>query len=446
MIIDVVMPKMGESITEGTILEWRKNVGEWIEMDEILLEIGTDKVDSEIPSSNQGIITEILAQPNDVVEVGKTIARIDTESKAGVTKKLESTSEPAQETLSHTKAETHPPDQGDKSNKMEDNETPIVSINQPISVRKFYTPVVKAIARKEKISKEELASLSGTGHNNRVTKNDLLTYIEQRTSQSVTMRSKVDVEKDISVIPKPSNDVVITSLKDDRVEMNKMRRMIAEHMRHSLDTSAHVHLMNEVDMTHIVRFVRDHGDGFQKSEGFSLTYTPFIMAACVRVLQSFPEMNSSIEGSTIIRKKNINIGLAVSVDNGLMVPVIPKCEEMNFLGLCRKIRDLASRARTKQIKPDELSGSTFSISNFGVFNVTMGTPIINQPNVGILGVGTIKKKPVVIETDEGDAIGIRSMMHLSLGFDHRLIDGSGGARFIEMVLNQLENMDLKRLF
>jgi 2-oxoglutarate dehydrogenase E2 component (dihydrolipoamide succinyltransferase) len=228
--------------------------------------------------------------------------------------------------------------------------------------------------------------------------------------------------------------------------MDKIRKSIAEHMRMSLDTSAHFHLMNEVDMTHIVQYVDANGAGFKSREGFSLTYTPFIVYACVRALQFSPDMNSSLEGTTIIRKKNVNIGLAVAVDAGLMVPVIPRCEELNFLGLCRKVRDLAARARSKKIKPDELSGSTFSISNFGIFNVTIGTPIINQPNVGILGVGTIKKKPVVIENADGDAIGIRSMMYLSIGFDHRLIDGAGGAQFIQAIQQNLENMDLEHLF
>jgi 2-oxoglutarate dehydrogenase E2 component (dihydrolipoamide succinyltransferase) len=228
--------------------------------------------------------------------------------------------------------------------------------------------------------------------------------------------------------------------------MDKMRRSIAKHMRHSLDTSAHVHLMNEVDMTRIVNYVDKNSSSFKMREGFPLTYTPFIVSACVRALQTFPDMNSSLDGTSIIRKKNVNIGLAVAVDAGLMVPVIPQCEELNFLGLCRKVRDLAIRTRNKQIRPDELSGSTFSISNFGMFNVTTGTPIINQPNVGILGVGTIKKKPVVIETKQGDTIGIRSMMFLSIGFDHRLVDGAGGAKFVETVQKNLENMDLEHLF
>jgi 2-oxoglutarate dehydrogenase E2 component (dihydrolipoamide succinyltransferase) len=286
-------------------------------------------------------------------------------------------------------------------------------------------------------------SISGSGNNNRVTKKDLLAYLEQRSSATAPAKeAPAAMEQPEVSVSAP----VISPLADERIEMDKMRRSIAEHMRHSLDTSAHVHLMNEVDMTRIVNYVDENSSSFKMREGFPLTYTPFIVSACVRALQTFPDMNSSLDGTSIIRKKNVNIGLAVAVDAGLMVPVIPQCEELNFLGLCRKVRDLAIRTRNKQIRPDELSGSTFSISNFGMFNVTTGTPIINQPNVGILGVGTIKKKPVVIETKQGDTIGIRSMMFLSIGFDHRLVDGAGGAKFVETVQKNLENMDLEHLF
>ena len=417
MVVDVVMPKMGESITEGTILEWRKGVGDTIATDEILLEIGTDKVDAEIPTPNSGIITEILAEPNDVVEVGKVIARIDRDESGATPTPSKTTPEPEKEPEPPPPVPTTP-------------EPPVSSTE-----KKYYTPVVKSIARKEGVSQEELAAITGTGKNGRVTKKDLLTHLEQRTAAQV-----------IAPEPPAVSVPVVSQLTDERVEMDKMRRSIAEHMRLSLDTSAHVHLINEVDMTHIVQYADVNGPSFKAREGFSLTYTPFIVYACVRALQAFPDMNSSLEGTTIIHKKNVNIGLAVAVEAGLMVPVIPQCEELNFLGLCRKVRDLAVRARTKQIKPEELSGSTFSISNFGMFNVTTGTPIINQPNVGILGVGTIKKKPVVIETPQGDTIGIRSIMYLSIGFDHRLVDGAGGAQFIEAVQKNLENMDLEHLF
>jgi len=430
MVIDIIMPKMGESIVEGTIIEWRKSVGDSIEVDEILLEIGTDKVDSEIPSPNAGIITELLAEPNDVIDIGVVIARIETEGSASV--KIQSKIEEKESPPPATEVASIKPSQIESEK--------VISTS---GEKKYYTPIVKSIARKEGVSQDELASISGSGNNNRVTKKDLLAYLEQRSSATApaTEAPAAMEQPEVSV-----SAPVISPLADERIEMDKMRRSIAEHMRHSLDTSAHVHLMNEVDMTRIVNYVDENSSSFKMREGFPLTYTPFIVSACVRALQTFPDMNSSLDGTSIIRKKNVNIGLAVAVDAGLMVPVIPQCEELNFLGLCRKVRDLVIRTRNKQIRPDELSGSTFSISNFGMFNVTTGTPIINQPNVGILGVGTIKKKPVVIETKQGDTIGIRSMMFLSIGFDHRLVDGAGGAKFVETVQKNLENMDLEHLF
>ncbi len=434
MIVDVVMPKMGESITEGTILEWRKNVGDTIKMDDILLEIGTDKVDSEIPSSTSGVIVEILAKPNDVIEVGKIIARIET--KGDATSLKESPTTPKSDEESTFEMVPSKPITPKVFEKLQDDK------KHSLGKKRFYTPVVKSIAKKEGISLTELASLSGSGYDGRVTKGDILAYIEQRSTTPVISQTSVRPEPGVTTTPLP----LTKPLRDEREEMTKIRQIIAERMRRSLDTAAHVHLMNEVDMTRIVTFVENRNQQFKALEGFSLTYTPFIVAATIRALLAFPEMNSSLDGTEIIHKKNVNIGLAVALKEGLMVPVIPKCEELNFLGICRKVRDLAVRARDKKITPDELTDSTFSISNFGVFNVTTGTPIINQPNVGILGVGTIKKKPVVIKSHEGESIGIRSMMYLSLGFDHRLIDGAGGARFIEMVLNNLENMDLDHLF
>ncbi len=428
MIVDVVMPKMGESITEGTILEWHKQVGDTIAVDEILLEIGTDKVDSEIPSPNSGLLKEILATPNDVVEVGKVIARIDTEETGAVTASQETNQVAEPEKTAILESVVEQP----KAVKPQPASPPAPKPG----TKRYYTPLVKSIARKKNVSEADLTAIAGTGKNGRVTKKDILNYLEAR--------QQLDVPTPISEAPTPLVSTIPTA-GDERVAMDNMRRIIAEHMRASLDTSAHVHLMGEVDMTHIVRFVEQHGASFSAQEGFSLTYTPFIVAATVRALQSFPDMNSALEDNTIIRNKNINIGLAVAVERGLLVPVISHCEELNFLGFCRKIRDLANRARNNRIHPDELSGSTFSISNFGVFNVSMGTPIINQPNVGILGVGTIKKKPVVLETDQGDTIAIRSMMYLSIGFDHRLIDGAGGARFLDILQHNLEGMNLEQL-
>lgn len=420
MIIDIVMPKMGESIMEGTIIEWRKKVGDAVEQDEILLEIGTDKVDSEIPSPTAGTVVEILAQPNDVVAVETVIARVETEAGAssGVTVKKEAASKPPEAVAVPQK----PAPEKKKT----------IETERGATGKKFFTPVVKKIAAEAGIDPTELASISGSGRAGRVTKQDLLAYLKGR---SVAAPQE-------AVIPAPP----IFTGAEERVEMSHIRKLIAEHMRVSLDTAAHVYVMTEVDMTPIVDYVNHNGGSFSEREGFKLTYTPFIVQAAVKALLTYPEMNASLEGTTIVRKKHVNIGMAVAIEQGLMVPVIPNCEELNFLGLCRKVHDLARRTRNKQINPDELQGSTFSITNFGVFNVTTGMPIINQPNVGILGVGVVKKRPVVIESGTGDSIGIKSIMFLSLGFDHRLVDGAGGSRFLETVAKNLETMDLDSLF
>ena len=419
MIVDIVMPKMGESITEGTIIEWRKKVGDPIKMDEIILEIGTDKVDSEIPSSTEGVLIEIIGKPNDVMEVGAVIARVETDSNASV---IEKPVEEKEVLDIEKNIESKPVVQKKVSIKSKSNE------------KKFFTPVVNRVAEENNIEYDELMTIKGSGKGGRVTKVDILSYIKNR--QDPILES-ISEDRD-----KPSHTF---SHEEDKIEMDHMRKLIADHMRSSIDTSAHVYVMTEVDMTKIVDYVLLKQDSFFQREGYSLTYTPFIIQGCVKALGQFPDMNSSLDENSIIYHKNINIGMAVAVDNGLMVPVILNCEELNFLGICRKVRDLVLRTRNKELNADELQGSTFSISNFGVFNVTMGTPIINQPNVGILGVGVVKKRPVVIETNDGDTIGIKSMMYLSLGFDHRLIDGAGGSQFIESVRENIEKIDLESL-
>ena len=434
MIIDIVMPKMGESITEGTILEWRKKVGESIELDEILLEIGTDKVDSEIPSSAAGVVVEILAEPNDVKEVGEVIAKIDTDGSGATPTPPESAPEPEMaqtpEPIPDLVAEPAPAPSTPKP------------ISTPSGEKKFYTPVVMKIVVEQGLSLNELELIQGSGRGGRVTKKDILAYLENRgTAPAQTMADPVSAPTSV-LAPQPISSAVAGRTE----EMHHMRKLIADHMRESIETSAHVYVMTEVDMTPIVDYVKMNGDSFVAREEFKLTYTPFMVDAVVKALQDFPEMNSSISGTSVTYHKNINVGIAVAIENGLMVPAIFNCEEKNFLGLCRSVNDVAKRTRSKQISADELSGSTFTITNFGVFGVTVGTPIINQPNVGILGVGAIKKQPVVIESPQGDAIAIRSMMMLSLGFDHRLIDGAGGSKFIERIRHYLETMDLETIF
>ena len=411
MITDIVMPKMGESITEGTIIEWRKEVGQSIQKDEILLEIGTDKVDSEIPSSCAGVLVEILAEPNDVKEVGEVIARINTDQDNTV-----NSSTPNDKVSDHSI---------DNKNKT-DYQTNLVQPKPKTDTKRFYTPLVMKIAAERGLPLNDLETIVGTGIGGRVTKKDILKYLDDRNNTDIAPKEKA---------------IKDTALHTSKVrEMSHMRKLIGEHMKQSLVESAHVYVMTEVDMTDLVNFVRNNEKSFFEKEKFNLTYTPFMIDAVIKSLKDHPEMNSTISGSSINYHRSINIGLAVSVEKGLMVPCIYNCEEKNFLGLCRSVNEIVTKTRDETITADELSGSTFTITNFGVFGVTLGTPIINQPNVGILGVGAIKKQPVVIESDQGDSIAIRSMMMLSLGFDHRLIDGAGGSNFINKVKYHLENM------
>ena len=430
MLLDVVMPKMGESITEGTILEWRKKVGDLVEKDELFLEIGTDKVDSEIPSLESGIIVEILALENDVVDVGTVIARIETDESlvdiSSPSKKPMKAPEP--EFINKPIKVEQPPSTRKKK----------VDSAESQNGKKFYTPVVLKIASQEGIPLNELEQISGSGRGGRVTKKDVLNYIE---NHNIIQTQVVEPAPPFSPAPLANS----SALPGRTEEMHHMRKIIADHMKKSIETSAHVYVMTEVDMTSIVDFVNENENDFLSREGYKLTYTPFMVDAVVKALKDFPEMNSSLLGTSVTYHKNINIGLAVAIENGLMVPTMFNCEEKNFLGLCRAVNDVANRTRNKQISTDELTGSTFTITNFGVFGVTIGTPIINQPNVGILGVGAIKKQAVVVESPQGDAIAIRSMMMLSLGFDHRLIDGAGGAKFIERIRHYLVTMDLRQV-
>tara|TARA_X000001036_G_scaffold440008_1_gene493680 strand:- start:3488 stop:4777 length:1290 start_codon:yes stop_codon:yes gene_type:complete len=428
MIVDVVMPKMGESITEGTILEWYKKVGDSIEKDETLLEIGTDKVDSEIPSPESGVISEVLADPNDVVDVGNVIARIETSGEIKKEDKVEKI-KPIKEKIVEKPIEEN---LVSSEKKIKDN---VVIRTLEDSKSSIITPAVMKIANQQGISLSQIEMITGTGANGRVTKKDLQHYI----SSDADSNSKPEKKQPV----KPASLHTIQS--GEKVQLDHMRKMISEHMRYSLDTSAHVYIMNEVDMTNIIKFVKDQEQSFYSKEKFKLTYTPFIILATVNALKEMPEMNSSLEENSIIYHNEINMGIAVSVDGGLMVPSIFNCDEKNLLGICRDLNEIVDRTRKRSINPDKLQGSTFTISNFGVFSATIGTPIINQPNVGVLGVGSIKKQPVVIERENSDIIAIRSMMMLSLGFDHRLIDGAGGATFILKIKENLENMNLEDL-
>ncbi len=409
--VEMVMPKMGESITEGTILKWLKREGDSVEMDEIILEISTDKVDSEIPTPVPGKIVKILAQEGDVVEVGKPIAIIETDVESGL-------KEAGSEAPQKEEAQKEVSEQSAEEPSVPKPQAPLPKKKES---KRFYSPVVMNIAREHGIGFEELEQISGSGANGRVTKKDILRYLETREKEtSRPAVANVPVNGPVDVLP-----------------MDHVRKRIAEHMVLSKQTSAHVSLYTEVDMLAIDTILKRNKEEFKKREGFKLTYTPFIVEATVKALKEYPLLNASIDGDRILVKKYYNIGIAVAVENGLIVPNIFGADGQNLVGLARTINDLAVRARSKKLKPDEVQNGTFSISNFGVFGTLVGFPIINQPQVAILGVGAVKKRPVVIN----DAIAIRPMMYLSLTIDHRLIDGAMGSQFLERIRELLESYD-----
>jgi 2-oxoglutarate dehydrogenase E2 component (dihydrolipoamide succinyltransferase) len=423
---DMVMPKMGESITEGTIIKWLKQVGDMVEKDEIVLEISTDKVDSEIPTPVSGKIVELVANENDTVEVGKVIARIETESE-------DVSTEPPTEAPPVAKVEEPAKEKEQvqsKSTPMDEPSTPSEE-SKPDST-KFFSPVVLNIARTEGVTKEELESVQGSGISGRVTKKDILNYIERKKSSTPEQIAATPPQKTPSIPSPPvSGDGV------EIIPMDHIRKKIAEHMVHTVHTAAHVGLYIEVDMFNVHRIRENSKNNFYRKEGIKLTFMPFISEAIVKTLKEFPLVNSSIEGDNIIIKHFINLGIAVDTEQGLIVPVIKNAESLNLTGISRAINDLAARARNRKLKPDEVSGGTFSISNFGVFGTKIGFPLINQPQVAILGVGGLEKRAIVVN----DAIAIRPMMDISLTFDHRIIDGALGARFLQRLKEHLELYD-----
>ncbi len=431
MKVEVIMPKMGESLQEGTILKWYKKPGDRVQKDEILLEISTDKVDTEIPSPATGILTEILYKENETVSVGTVIAYIETEiSKA----------EFEVEAKKEEKAEVRAIGEEKESAKHFEE---FVPETLPSRTKRFYSPVVREIAKREGISIEELERIPGTGYGGRLTKNDILNYIESK-KRKVEVKPSVPAAEIFEKVEEPlAKPEVYPEGKVEIVEMSRVIKAMAEHMLRSVRTSPHVAAISECDMTEIMNFIDKNADEFQKREGFKLTLTPFVVDAVVKALKEFPMINSSVEGDKIIIKKYINIGIAVATDYGLIVPVVKNADEKNFIGLARAINDIVIRARNKKLTPDDIQGGTFSITNYGVFGNIIGTPIINQPQVAILGVGAVKKRPVVITKDGEDYIAIRSIAFLTLSFDHRIIDGALGGRFLERVVYYLENFDFK---
>ncbi len=426
---EIVMPKLGESIIEATITRWIKEIGDPIEEDESIVEIATDKVDSEIPSPVEGVLKEKLFNEGDVVPVGKVIAILETEGEetadAG---QATQQPEPAEE----PKAEISTPPEKTKA------EEPVAEKEKPTgdfsSSSRFYSPLVKSIAKAENISVAELDNLKGSGKDGRVTKADVLAYLEKREAAPAMTKSSGPA---INLPP------VNTMEGDQIVEMDRMRKMIADHMVMSKQVSPHVTSFIDVDVTAVVNWRNKVKDEFLKREGEKLTFTPIFIDAAAKALKEYPQINASVDGYNIIYRKNINIGMATALKNGnLIVPVIRNADEKSLLGLVKAVNDLASRARANRLNPDEISGGTFTTTNFGSFDSLTGTPIINQPQVAILGIGAIRKKPVVLETKQGDVIAIRHIMILSLAYDHRVVDGALGGMYIRRVKELLENFDV----
>jgi len=463
--VDMVMPQMGESIAEGTIIKWHKKEGDEVERDEVILEISTDKVDSEIPSPESGTVQKILFPEGETVKVGEVIAHIDTEgdgAEAATEKKAEpeeeaekkeeeaeAKEEKAEEPEEKKKEEAEveakeeKPEPEEKPEKRtEEAEHPRVSEGGMAgfprtdrSRKKFYSPLVRSIARAEGIEPKELEQINGSGASGRVTKQDLLDYIKSREEGAPPKEAPRPVAA-------PTMEPEYSDERTEIIPMDNMRKSIAQHMVRSVQTSPHVFAVSEADLTNLVNYRKEHKEEFQKKTGVKLTYMPFIIQACARALLDYPMVNSSVDGDKIIRKKYINIGMAVALENnGLIVPVVKGADGMNIVGLARAANDLAQRARNKKLTPDEVQDGTFSITNMGIFGSLMGLPVINQPQVAILGVGTIKKRPVVIN----DAIAIRDMMYISLSFDHRIVDGALAGQFLERIAEYLTNFDTKNI-
>jgi 2-oxoglutarate dehydrogenase E2 component (dihydrolipoamide succinyltransferase) len=432
--VELVMPKMGESIMEATILTWRKKPGDSIELDEPVLDIATDKVDSEVPSPVAGTLVEILFQENDVVAINVAIAIIETEASAVQPAAAPAVNVPTTTTNGTPKVAVDVPYVPQ----------PTTAVATAVSDR-FYSPLVRNMAKTEGIAQAELDQIPGSGADGRLTKSDLLGYIAQRGAEPIVPAIIAPAAPAPMVsTPAPAPAVSISG-NVEIVEMDRMRKLIADHMVMSKHTSPHVTSFVEVDVTNLVNWRNKVKDNYKKQYGENITFTPIFVEAVARAIRDFPMVNSSVDGTKIIIKKDINIGMAAALPSGnLIVPVIKNADLLNLAGLTKQVNSLASRARLNQLKPDEIQGGTFTLTNVGTFGNVMGTPIINQPQVAIMAVGAIRKKPAVIETEYGDVIAIRQMMFLSLSYDHRVVDGMLGGSFLRRVGDYLEQFDANR--
>ena len=431
---ELKLPKMGESVAEATITSWLKEVGDTIELDEAVVEIATDKVDSEVPSEVEGTLVEVLFQKDDVVQVGQTIAVIETEggSVENSTPEVKTEAAPAVAEVEKTV------------------EIAKEAVAQPITKTsesgKFFSPLVRNIAHTENVSMAELEAISGTGKDGRVTKKDILTYIENRGNAPQQVAAPV-IKTEVAKPSAPKATPISVSGGDEVMEMSRMGKLIAKHMVDSVQTSAHVQSFIEIDVTNIVKWRNKVKDAFFKREGEKLTFTPILMQAVASTIKKFPLINIAVDGDNIIKKKNINLGMAAALPDGnLIVPVIKNADQLNLVGMTKSVNDLANRARNNALKPDEIQGGTYTVTNVGSFGSVMGTPIINQPQVAILALGAIRKMPSVIETPEGDFIGIRSKMFVSHSYDHRVVNGALGGMFIKTLKETLESWDLNQDF
>jgi 2-oxoglutarate dehydrogenase E2 component (dihydrolipoamide succinyltransferase) len=448
-IVDLVMPKMGESIMEATILKWLKQPGDAVKMDETVLEIATDKVDTEVPSIAEGVIEEILFNVNDIIPVGTVIARV----KTAAGENSSSSNTPVTQIHSSDGGHQKQPEEAIVTETVHSKANDYkVQSNNNGSGNRFYSPLVLNIAASEGVSLTELEKITGTGNEGRVTKKDILQYVSQRRPGAKSQESGV-------IFPQSSaNTKEITGTKESSaltaysgnveiIEMDRMRKLIADHMVRSKHTSPHVTSFTEADVTNMVMWREKVKKEFEKREGTKITFTPLFIEAIIKCIKKFPLVNSSVEGDRIIVKKDINIGMATALPAGnLIVPVIKNADQLNLVGLTKQVNNMAESARNNKLRPEDTQGGTFTFTNVGTFGSLMGTPIINQPQVAILAAGAIKKRPVVIETPHGDSIAIRHMMYLSLSYDHRIVDGSLGATFLTSIANELENFSAERDF